>query len=336
MEKLGLKLPGIGEILPPTGVPKGGLLTEGQDIIKVGITLFLIIIVLLALLYILWGGIRYITSRGDKQKIEGAREKITYAIVGVVVAFFAFLIINTTGQFFNVNLLAIVVPSPAPTPTCTPLGGSCSGATCCSPNVCIDYLCTAPTPTPTTGPTATPTPTSTPAPTATPVPTATPTPPCVPAGDACTVGGFDCCAGLVCPGGLCVVPTSTPAPTPTPLPLDLQIFALMFTPTGPTPGEDIDFTVQVQNVTIAGVTSPATTVKFYERITAPSCVDQAGSFGEVNIVPLVQNAIAERIFIKVGGFASGTHTVWVFVDPTCAIGELNEGNNTQSITVVVE
>jgi uncharacterized membrane protein len=40
---------------------------------------------LLVLLYLIWGGIEWITSGGDKGKTEAARNKITQAIIGLIV-----------------------------------------------------------------------------------------------------------------------------------------------------------------------------------------------------------------------------------------------------------
>lgn len=45
----------------------------------------MIIGALLVLLYLLWGGIEWITSGGDKGKTEAARNKITQAIIGLIV-----------------------------------------------------------------------------------------------------------------------------------------------------------------------------------------------------------------------------------------------------------
>ena len=73
MKLLSLILPGFGGITPPPGVPSGGLFPKGQSIIQVIITTFLIIVVLLALIYMIWGGVRMILSRGDKRKIEIGR-----------------------------------------------------------------------------------------------------------------------------------------------------------------------------------------------------------------------------------------------------------------------
>jgi len=40
---------------------------------------------LLVFIYLLWGAIGWITAGGDKGKIETARNKITTAVIGVVV-----------------------------------------------------------------------------------------------------------------------------------------------------------------------------------------------------------------------------------------------------------
>ena len=122
MRNFALKFPGVtGQITPPPNVPSGGLFPGGEQIIQVGITIFLVIIVLLAFFYILWGAIRLVISAGDKQQVKEAREKITYAVIGIIVAFFAFLIINTAGHFFNVPLIATIgIPGLGPTSTPAP------------------------------------------------------------------------------------------------------------------------------------------------------------------------------------------------------------------------
>ena len=55
MEKFALTFPGItGQITPPPNVPSGGLFPSGaigENIIRTGITVFLMIIVITALLY---------------------------------------------------------------------------------------------------------------------------------------------------------------------------------------------------------------------------------------------------------------------------------------------
>jgi hypothetical protein len=43
---------------------------------------------------IIVGGIRYTTSNGDSGRIKAAKDTITYAVVGLVVAILAYAIVN--------------------------------------------------------------------------------------------------------------------------------------------------------------------------------------------------------------------------------------------------
>ncbi|HSX09200.1 MAG TPA: hypothetical protein VLF93_03540 [Candidatus Saccharimonadales bacterium] len=103
---LALTLPTIGQIKPPAGVPSGGLSVTSK-IIANSITIMLIVGVILALIFLILGGIQWITSGGDKSKLSSARARITYAIIGLIVAFAAFFIVSVIGFVFKVNLLGV-------------------------------------------------------------------------------------------------------------------------------------------------------------------------------------------------------------------------------------
>jgi hypothetical protein len=47
-----------------------------------------------AVLMIIIGGFRYVVSGGDSAGVEGAKNTILYAVIGVVVAFLAYAIVN--------------------------------------------------------------------------------------------------------------------------------------------------------------------------------------------------------------------------------------------------
>lgn len=49
---------------------------------------------ILSVIFLIWGGIRYITSAGDANKVTAAKNTIVYAIVGLVVAIFAYALVN--------------------------------------------------------------------------------------------------------------------------------------------------------------------------------------------------------------------------------------------------
>ena len=56
------------------------------------------------------GGIKWILSGGDKAHTEGARNQITAALVGLVIVFSAWAIIQLINTFFGVNILKLDLP----------------------------------------------------------------------------------------------------------------------------------------------------------------------------------------------------------------------------------
>lgn len=49
---------------------------------------------ILSVIMLIWGGIRYATSAGDSNKVTAAKNTILYAVIGLVVAIFAYAIVN--------------------------------------------------------------------------------------------------------------------------------------------------------------------------------------------------------------------------------------------------
>ncbi len=64
------------------------------------ITFIFVISTLIALGYLIWGGIKWIISQGDKTGVEGARNHIIAAIIGLVLIFMSYLVINIVLSFF--------------------------------------------------------------------------------------------------------------------------------------------------------------------------------------------------------------------------------------------
>ncbi|NCO12482.1 MAG: hypothetical protein COZ34_03285 [Candidatus Pacebacteria bacterium CG_4_10_14_3_um_filter_34_15] len=75
----------------------GSLITKALDFV-------LILGALLVFMYLIWGGIEWITSGGDKGKTESARNKITAAIVGLIVLASAWAILLLVLGFLDTNL----------------------------------------------------------------------------------------------------------------------------------------------------------------------------------------------------------------------------------------
>lgn len=52
----------------------------------------------LASLFFIWGGVRYITSSGNPETLEGAKKTIFYSAVGLTISLAAFVITNIVTQ----------------------------------------------------------------------------------------------------------------------------------------------------------------------------------------------------------------------------------------------
>jgi len=59
--------------------------TDVQSIIATGIDLFSLVVGIIAVIMIIIGGVKYITSGGDAGNVTGAKNTILYAIIGLIV-----------------------------------------------------------------------------------------------------------------------------------------------------------------------------------------------------------------------------------------------------------
>lgn len=76
------------------GGNEGGNATPLADRIKVVVNMLLFAIGAAAVIMIIIGGIRYVTSNGESSGISGAKNTILYAVVGLIVAILAYAIVN--------------------------------------------------------------------------------------------------------------------------------------------------------------------------------------------------------------------------------------------------
>lgn len=65
-----------------------------QDLVVTIVNVLLYIIGVLAVIMIIIGGLRYTTSGGDSGALTSAKNTILYSIVGLLIAFFAYAIVN--------------------------------------------------------------------------------------------------------------------------------------------------------------------------------------------------------------------------------------------------
>lgn len=77
--------------------------SSGADlpsIAKTVVNTMLFIVGILAVIMIIFSGIRYITAHGDKGQVESAKNTLIYSIVGLVIAIIAYALVTwVTGLF---------------------------------------------------------------------------------------------------------------------------------------------------------------------------------------------------------------------------------------------
>jgi hypothetical protein len=98
----------------PTASQFGGLCNLSANnigqVVGAAVEFILVIAVIIALFFLIWGGVRWITSGGDKAKVESARGTIIAAIIGLVIAFLAFFILSLALSFFGLSLTNLTLP----------------------------------------------------------------------------------------------------------------------------------------------------------------------------------------------------------------------------------
>lgn len=78
-----------------------------QDLLPRMVGLAFLVGVLVFFFILIIGAIQWIASGGDKTAVEGARGKITNAIVGVVLLLSLFALLKVIEDFFGINILAL-------------------------------------------------------------------------------------------------------------------------------------------------------------------------------------------------------------------------------------
>lgn len=86
-----------------------GDLTVGRII--TGLVQLIMVVAAIVFFFILViGGIKWIASGGDKAQTEGARNQITAALVGLVIVFAAWAILQLVKSFFGIDIFSLSIP----------------------------------------------------------------------------------------------------------------------------------------------------------------------------------------------------------------------------------
>ena len=76
------------------------------------LSIFLTVVGLAAFIMLIVSGFRLLVSGGNTQSVEKARNSVTYAVVGLVVAVSSFVILNLIAEFTGVKtILEFKIPS---------------------------------------------------------------------------------------------------------------------------------------------------------------------------------------------------------------------------------
>lgn len=75
------------------------------------VTIAFILAILIALFFLIYGGIKWITSGGDKGGVEAARNQIIAAVIGLIIVFLSFFILNLVLSFFGLSLFDLTIPT---------------------------------------------------------------------------------------------------------------------------------------------------------------------------------------------------------------------------------
>ncbi len=109
------KLANVGACPPaPFNILCG--LGSSQTVIGATVNLLFVVAIIIAVIFLIYGGIRWIMSKGEKEKVEESRNHVVAAIVGLIMILLAYFIINLVISFFGLggSISALKLPQLAP------------------------------------------------------------------------------------------------------------------------------------------------------------------------------------------------------------------------------
>lgn len=76
------------------------------------LTVVFAVAAILVLAMLIWGGVEWVLSGGDKEKVGNARKRIISSLLGLVVIALAYVILKVVGGIFGFDVLSnFVIPS---------------------------------------------------------------------------------------------------------------------------------------------------------------------------------------------------------------------------------
>ena len=90
--------------------PTSGVKDIGK-FLSAAIQVAMIIAAILTFAFLVWGGIQWILSGGDKTQTQAARDRITMALVGLGIVAAAWALMKVIGYFFGVDVFQFNIPT---------------------------------------------------------------------------------------------------------------------------------------------------------------------------------------------------------------------------------
>ncbi len=92
--------------------PPNLLIVDPGKLIGGAIGLILIVAALAAFIFLIWGGVQWIISGGDKAGVEAAQHRIQAALLGLFIVFAAWALMMIVGGFLGFSLTNLKIPTP--------------------------------------------------------------------------------------------------------------------------------------------------------------------------------------------------------------------------------
>ena len=99
------------DLTAPTNVVQGSNISV-SSVVQFIFNILVAIGIVAALAYLLYGGVRWITSAGDKAAVENARNHIVAAIVGLLILVLSFVIVSIVLTILGLDALPTSISIP--------------------------------------------------------------------------------------------------------------------------------------------------------------------------------------------------------------------------------
>ena len=99
MKYLTLNLPGGNTVSPPADLNQN--FQNLGSLISPLLNIFFYVAAFLAFFWLVWGAFAYIMAQGQKENLAKARNRLTWAIMGLMVVLLAYFIARFVGEIFR-------------------------------------------------------------------------------------------------------------------------------------------------------------------------------------------------------------------------------------------